>query len=101
MVARAFSLLVLESKTLQGVKGENSLSVPGHHHLENTTVDFQKFPDKEVLRMAGPLGADFTIKVRTSIHPFQATNLALVQYGSSVSYSVSRIQKKNNKDMVS
>nr|XP_023676690.1 ADAMTS-like protein 1 isoform X2 [Paramormyrops kingsleyae] len=57
--------LFLESKTLQGVKGENSLSVPGHHHLENTTVDFQKFPDKEVLRMAGPLGADFTIKIRS------------------------------------
>ncbi|KAG9345511.1 hypothetical protein JZ751_008655 [Albula glossodonta] len=55
--------LYLESKTLQGVKGESSLSGSGTHHLENTTVDFQKFPDKEVLRITGPLGADFTVKI--------------------------------------
>ncbi|MFT7806324.1 ADAMTS-like protein 1 isoform X1 [Arapaima gigas] len=56
--------LYLESKTLQGVKGENSLGGSGQYHLENTTIDFQKFPDKEVLRITGPLGADFTVKIR-------------------------------------
>ncbi|KAJ8268917.1 hypothetical protein COCON_G00115240 [Conger conger] len=64
LVLKGLDHLYLESKTLPGVKGENSLGVPGTHHLENTTVDFQKFPDKEVLRIMGPLGADFTIKIR-------------------------------------
>ncbi|XP_018615179.1 ADAMTS-like protein 1 isoform X1 [Scleropages formosus] len=57
--------LYLESKTLQGLKDESSLSDSGQHYLENTTIDFQKFPDKEVLRMTGPLGADFTIKIQS------------------------------------
>ncbi|KAK6493207.1 ADAMTS-like protein 1 [Huso huso] len=56
--------LHLETKTLQGQEGENSLSTTGSHHIDNTTVDFQKFPDKEILRMSGPLGADFTVKIR-------------------------------------
>ncbi|XP_030635061.1 ADAMTS-like protein 1 [Chanos chanos] len=56
--------LYLESKTLQGVKGELSLDVSKQYFLENTTVDFQKLSDKEVLRIAGPLGADFTVKVQ-------------------------------------
>lgn len=53
----------VESRTLQGVLGELVLDGPGRHHLENTTLDFQKLPDKEVLRISGPLGADFTVKV--------------------------------------
>ncbi|MBN3310221.1 ATL1 protein, partial [Amia calva] len=56
--------LYLETKTLQGQKGENSLSTAGSYHIENTTVDFQEFPDKEILRMAGPLRADFTVKIQ-------------------------------------
>ncbi|XP_075451055.1 ADAMTS-like protein 1 isoform X2 [Ascaphus truei] len=55
--------LYLETKTLQGVKGENSLSSTGSFLVDNTSVDFQKFPDKEILRMAGPLSADFSVKV--------------------------------------
>lgn len=58
------SSLDVESKTLQGVKGELVLDKSGQHHLENTTLDFQKLLDKEILRIAGPLGADFTVKVR-------------------------------------
>lgn len=63
----AFPSADLESKTLQGVKGELSLDRPGQHHLENTTLDFQKLSDKEILRIAGPLGADFTVKVRAYV----------------------------------
>ena len=56
-------ILDVESKTLQGVKGELDLSASGQHQLENTTLDFQKLSDKQVLRITGPLGADFTVKV--------------------------------------
>ncbi|XP_056375728.1 ADAMTS-like protein 1 isoform X2 [Hyla sarda] len=56
--------LYLETKTLQGVKGENGLSSTGLFLVDNTTVDFQRFPDKEILRIAGPLSADFSVKVR-------------------------------------
>ncbi|CAK6967993.1 ADAMTS-like protein 1 isoform X1 [Scomber scombrus] len=56
--------LYVESKTLQGVKDELVLDKSGQYHLENTTLDFQKLSDKEVLRITGPLGADFTIKVQ-------------------------------------
>ncbi|NXD05540.1 ATL1 protein, partial [Certhia familiaris] len=55
--------LYLETKTLQGVKSENSLSTTGSFLVENSSIDFQKFPDKEILRISGPLTADFTIKV--------------------------------------
>ena len=58
----------IESKTLQGVKGELSLEVSGQQRLENTTLDYQKHPDKAVMRIAGPLGADFTVKVRAKGH---------------------------------
>ncbi|KAE8279026.1 ADAMTS-like protein 1 [Larimichthys crocea] len=56
--------LYVESKTLQGVKGELVLDKSGQYHLENTSLDFQKLSDKEVLRITGPLGADFTVKVQ-------------------------------------
>ncbi|KAM7240930.1 hypothetical protein CapIbe_007502 [Capra ibex] len=58
--------LYLETKTLQGAKGENSLSSTGIFLVDNSSVDFQKFPDKEILRMAGPLTADFIVKIRSS-----------------------------------
>lgn len=57
------SFLDVESKTLQGVKGELDLDTSGQFHLENTTLDYQKLSDKEILRITGPLGADFTVKV--------------------------------------
>lgn len=61
------SSLDVESKTLQGVIGELVMDKSGQYHLENTTLDFQILADKEILRIAGPLGADFTVKVRGSI----------------------------------
>nr|XP_015200605.1 PREDICTED: ADAMTS-like protein 1 isoform X5 [Lepisosteus oculatus] len=63
LVLKGTDHLYLETKTLQGLKGDNNLSTSGPYHIENTTVDFQKFPDKEILRMAGPLRADFTVKI--------------------------------------
>ncbi|XP_047464396.1 ADAMTS-like protein 1 isoform X2 [Mugil cephalus] len=56
--------LYVESKTLQGLKGEVILDKTGQYHVENTTLDYQKLSDKEILRIAGPLGADFTVKVQ-------------------------------------
>ncbi|XP_033028892.1 ADAMTS-like protein 1 [Lacerta agilis] len=56
--------LYLETKTLQGLKGENSLGSAGSFLVDNSSVDLQTFPDKEILRMPGPLTADFTVKIR-------------------------------------
>ncbi|XP_057712084.1 ADAMTS-like protein 1 isoform X2 [Corythoichthys intestinalis] len=56
--------LYVESKTLQGVKGQCSFDKSGQYQLENTTMDYQKLSDKEVLKIPGPLGADFTIQVQ-------------------------------------
>ncbi|XP_043917142.1 ADAMTS-like protein 1 [Protopterus annectens] len=67
--------LYLETKTLQGIRGENSLNSTGSSNLANTTIDFQTFSDKEILRMSGPLGADFTVK----IHHVGATD-SVVQF---------------------
>lgn len=58
----------VESKTLQGVKGQCVLDQSGQYQLENTTLDYQKLSDKEVLRIPGPLGADFTIQVSAQSH---------------------------------
>ncbi|ETE68767.1 ADAMTS-like protein 1, partial [Ophiophagus hannah] len=55
--------LYLETKTLQGVKGENSLGFTGSFIVDNSSVEFQKFADKEILRIPGPLTADFTVKI--------------------------------------
>lgn len=55
--------LYLESKTLQGQKRDLPLDETKQYILENTTIDFQKLSDKEVLRVKGPVQADFTIKV--------------------------------------
>lgn len=62
------SVVDLESKTLQGVKDELALDETKQYVLENTTVDFQKLLDKEVLRITGPLEADFIVKVRPNKH---------------------------------
>lgn len=62
----------LETKTLHGVKGETSLCATGSFLVDNSSVDFQKFPDKEILRMPGPLTADFTVKVRNLLRSIGA-----------------------------
>ncbi|XP_041074069.1 ADAMTS-like protein 3 isoform X2 [Polyodon spathula] len=56
--------LIIDSKTLQGQTGEHSFNSPGSFLIENTTVEFQKDPDRQSFRIQGPLGADFNIKVR-------------------------------------
>ncbi|XP_061524819.1 ADAMTS-like protein 1 isoform X2 [Phycodurus eques] len=61
--------LYVESKTLQGVKGQRILEKTGQYQLENTTLDYQKLSDKEVLRIPGPLGADFTIQIQFASGP--------------------------------
>uniref|UniRef100_A0A8C9U8H2 ADAMTS like 3 n=1 Tax=Serinus canaria TaxID=9135 RepID=A0A8C9U8H2_SERCA len=58
--------LVIESKTLQGEKGEHSFNAPGTFLIENTTVEFQKSTDREIIKIQGPLGADFIVKTRYS-----------------------------------
>ncbi|KAM9424342.1 ADAMTS-like protein 1 [Pholidichthys leucotaenia] len=63
LVLKGLDHLYVESKTLEGIKDELFFEKSGQYHLENTTLDFQKLPDKEVLRITGPLGADFTVKV--------------------------------------
>lgn len=60
-----FISLDLESKTLLGATSELMLDKSGQFFLDNTTLDYQRFSDKEILRMTGPLGADFTVKVRS------------------------------------
>ncbi|KAM8972283.1 ADAMTS-like protein 3 [Pelodytes ibericus] len=54
----------IESKTLQGDSGEHSFTTAGSYVIENTTVEFQKGSEREVLKMPGPLRADFIIKTR-------------------------------------
>ncbi|XP_069481103.1 ADAMTS-like protein 3 isoform X2 [Ambystoma mexicanum] len=56
----------IESKTLQGEKGEHSFNTPGVYVIENTTLDFQKGPERETIKTQGPLGADFIVKIRYS-----------------------------------
>lgn len=57
----------LESRSPQGVLARLDPVAPGLLRLENTTLDFQKLPDKEVLRAAGPLGSDLTVRVRPGV----------------------------------
>ncbi|KAM4826444.1 ADAMTS-like protein 3, partial [Thomomys bottae] len=59
--------LFIESKTLQGSKGEHSFSSPGVFTVENTTVEFQKGAERQSFRVAGPLMADFIFKTRYTV----------------------------------
>ncbi|XP_045680952.1 ADAMTS-like protein 3 isoform X1 [Phyllostomus hastatus] len=59
--------LFIESKTLQGHKGEHSFSGPGVFVVENTTVEFQRSPERQTFRIAGPLMADFIFKTRYTV----------------------------------
>ncbi|XP_062904993.1 ADAMTS-like protein 1 [Mobula hypostoma] len=67
--------LYLETKTLLGQKGESNLSAPGSFNSVNTSFDFQKLPEKEILRAKGPLGADFTVKIQ-----YVGTGESVVQF---------------------
>ncbi|XP_020032200.2 ADAMTS-like protein 3 [Castor canadensis] len=56
--------LFIESKTLQGSKGEHSFNSPGVFVVENTTVEFQKGSERQTFKIPGPLTADFIFKTR-------------------------------------
>ncbi|XP_076980461.1 ADAMTS-like protein 3 [Tamandua tetradactyla] len=56
--------LLIESKTLQGSKGEHSFNSPGVFVVENTTVEFQKSSERQTFKIPGPLMADFIFKTR-------------------------------------
>ncbi|XP_021120554.1 ADAMTS-like protein 3 isoform X3 [Heterocephalus glaber] len=56
--------LFIESKTLQGSKGEHSFNSPGIFVVENTTVEFQKGSERQTFKIPGPLMADFIFKTR-------------------------------------
>ncbi|ELW70714.1 ADAMTS-like protein 3 [Tupaia chinensis] len=55
---------IIESKTLQGSKGEHSFNNPGVFVVENTTVEFQRGPERQTFKIPGPLMADFIFKTR-------------------------------------
>nr|XP_012607181.1 ADAMTS-like protein 3 isoform X6 [Microcebus murinus] len=59
--------LFIESKTLQGSKGEHSFSSPGVFVVENTTVEFQRGSERQTFKIAGPLMADFIFKTRYTV----------------------------------
>ncbi|XP_063106181.1 ADAMTS-like protein 3 isoform X2 [Cavia porcellus] len=59
--------LFIESKTLQGSKGEHSFNNPGVFVVENTTVEFQKGSERQTFKIAGPLMADFIFKTRYTV----------------------------------
>ncbi|XP_066211666.1 ADAMTS-like protein 3 [Saccopteryx leptura] len=56
--------LFIESKTLQGNKGEHSFNSPGVFVIENTTVEFQRGSERQTFKIPGPLMADFIFKTR-------------------------------------
>ncbi|KAG8440565.1 hypothetical protein GDO86_006347 [Hymenochirus boettgeri] len=56
--------IFIESKTLLGKSAEHSFTQPGPYVIENTTVEFQRGSEREILKIAGPLRADFIIKTR-------------------------------------
>ncbi|XP_031425571.1 ADAMTS-like protein 3 [Clupea harengus] len=64
ITAKGPDVIILEAQTAQGRREEHVLSSPGWHVLGNTSVEFQRAPDRQTLRSPGPLAADFTIKVR-------------------------------------
>ncbi|EPY75047.1 ADAMTS-like protein 1 isoform 2 precursor [Camelus ferus] len=57
---------IIESKTLQGSKGEHSFNSPGVFVVENTTVEFQRGSGRQTFKIPGPLMADFIFKTRST-----------------------------------
>ncbi|MXQ94508.1 hypothetical protein E5288_WYG021627 [Bos mutus] len=58
---------VIESKTLQGSKGEHNFKSPGVFVVENTTVEFQKGSERQTFKIPGRLMADFIFKTRYTV----------------------------------
>ncbi|KAM5291896.1 ADAMTS-like protein 3 [Ctenodactylus gundi] len=71
--------LFIESKTLQGSKGEHSFSSTGVFIVENTTVEFQKSPERQTFKIPGPLTADFIFKTRYTVAKDSVTQFFFYQ----------------------
>lgn len=56
-------MAVIESTTLRGHAEEHSFRSPGVFVVENTTVEFQRSPERQTFKIPGPLTADFIFKV--------------------------------------
>ncbi|XP_060035494.1 ADAMTS-like protein 3 isoform X2 [Erinaceus europaeus] len=56
--------LFIESKTLQGSRGEHTFSSPGLFVIGNSTVEFRGGPERQAFQIPGPLQADFLFKTR-------------------------------------
>uniref|UniRef100_A0A8C3X202 ADAMTS like 3 n=1 Tax=Catagonus wagneri TaxID=51154 RepID=A0A8C3X202_9CETA len=67
--------LFIESKTLQGSKGEHSFNSPGVFVIENTTVELQRGSERQTFKIPGPLMADFIFKTR-----YTAAKESVVQF---------------------
>ncbi|XP_019495772.1 PREDICTED: ADAMTS-like protein 3 [Hipposideros armiger] len=67
--------LFIESKTLQGNKGEHSFNSAGVFVVENTTVEFQRGSERQTFKIPGPLMADFIFKTR-----YTAAKDSMVQF---------------------
>nr|XP_045000947.1 ADAMTS-like protein 3 isoform X1 [Jaculus jaculus] len=59
--------LFIESKTLQGSRGEHNFNSPGVFVVENTTIEFQKGSERQTFKIPGPLMADFIFKTRYTV----------------------------------
>lgn len=55
---------MIEAVSLQGKKEETSLVSAGSYVIGNTSLDFQRGTDRQMLRTHGPLNADFIVKVK-------------------------------------
>ncbi|ELK25677.1 ADAMTS-like protein 3 [Myotis davidii] len=67
IAAKGPAHLFIESKTLQGSRGQHSFHSPGVFVVENTTVEFQRGPDRQTFKIPGPLTADFIFKARFTV----------------------------------
>ncbi|XP_059534365.1 ADAMTS-like protein 3 isoform X2 [Myotis daubentonii] len=67
ITAKGPAHLFIESKTLQGSKGQHSFHGAGVFVVENTAVAFQSGPDGQTFKIPGPLAADFIFKARFTV----------------------------------
>ncbi|XP_039714407.1 ADAMTS-like protein 3 isoform X2 [Pteropus medius] len=64
ITAKGPAHLFIESKTLQGNKGEHSFNSSGVFVVENTTIELQRGSERQTFKIPGPLMADFIFKTR-------------------------------------
>nr|XP_046243182.1 ADAMTS-like protein 3 isoform X1 [Scatophagus argus] len=62
--AKGPDIIVIEAVSLQGWKEETSLTSSGSYMIGNTSLDFQRGMDRQILRTHGPLNSDYIIKMK-------------------------------------